>query len=158
RPEPVAQPAGVLGGREHGLGVPNTLGRKVFAELNADAAELVRLPQHVAHVAVLIDEVVWSVEPPHVVRAERRRGGDASALRELADGPDTHRALQVDVEFGLREGDQISHRPMVASAEMPHARYTYGDTTFAADRLDLVATVFEPTSLPFMRRAAPSHP
>jgi hypothetical protein len=47
---------------------------------------------------------------------------------------------------------------MVASAEMPDARYTYGDTSFAADRLDLVARVFEPTSLPFMRRVAPSHP
>ena len=47
---------------------------------------------------------------------------------------------------------------MVASAEMPDARYTYGDTSFAADRLDLVARVFEPTSLPFMRRAAPSRP
>jgi SAM-dependent methyltransferase len=41
---------------------------------------------------------------------------------------------------------------------MPDARYTYGDTSFAADRLDLVARVFEPTSLPFMRRAAPPHP
>ena len=47
---------------------------------------------------------------------------------------------------------------MVASAGMPDARYTYGDSSFAADRLDLVARVFEPTSLPFMRRAAPPNP
>ena len=28
---------------------------------------------------------------------------------------DAHRAFEVDVELGLRQGDQISHRPMVAS-------------------------------------------
>ena len=59
--------------------------------------------------------MVRSVEPPLVVGAQRGRGRHAPALRELADGGDAHRAFQVDVELGLRKGDQISHRPMVAS-------------------------------------------
>lgn len=38
---------------------------------------------------------------------------------------------------------------------MTEARYTYGDSPSAADRLDLVATVFEATSRAFIERAAP---
>jgi trans-aconitate 2-methyltransferase len=41
---------------------------------------------------------------------------------------------------------------------MAEARYTYGDSSFAADRLDLVARVFEPTSRRFIERAAPVTP
>jgi len=32
------------------------------------------------------------------------------------------------------------------------ARYTYGDSELAGDRLELVATLFEPTSTSFLRR------
>ena len=105
----------MLGRGEHHLGVSHALRREVLAELHADPAELVRLLQQVADVAVLIDEVLGSVEPPHVVGAERGRGCDAPAFRELADGGDAHRAFQMDVELGFRQGDQITHRPMVAS-------------------------------------------
>jgi trans-aconitate 2-methyltransferase len=38
------------------------------------------------------------------------------------------------------------------------ARYAYGDSVSAGDRLDLVARVFEPTSRRFLERAAPVTP
>lgn len=38
---------------------------------------------------------------------------------------------------------------------MSGARYAYGDSVSAGDRLDLVARVFEPTSRRFLERAAP---
>ena len=41
---------------------------------------------------------------------------------------------------------------------MSEARYAYGDSTSAGDRLDLVARVFEPTSRRFLERAAPRMP
>lgn len=41
---------------------------------------------------------------------------------------------------------------------MSEARYAYGDSAFAGDRLDLVARVFEPTSRRFLERAAPLRP
>jgi SAM-dependent methyltransferase len=37
-----------------------------------------------------------------------------------------------------------------------NARYTYGDSAFAADRLDLLARVLEPSSRGFLERAAPA--
>ena len=54
---------------------------------------------------------------------------------------------------------------MVASAEMgarpdgtTNARYTYGDSAFAADRLDLLARALEPSSRAFMERAGAARP
>jgi trans-aconitate 2-methyltransferase len=41
---------------------------------------------------------------------------------------------------------------------MSEARYAYGDSASAGDRLDLVARVFEPTSRRFLERAAPRTP
>jgi trans-aconitate 2-methyltransferase len=41
---------------------------------------------------------------------------------------------------------------------MSEARYAYGDSESAGDRLDLVARVFEPTSRRFLERAAPRRP
>ncbi len=41
---------------------------------------------------------------------------------------------------------------------MSEARYAYGDSVSAGDRLDLVARVFEPTSRRFLERAAPRGP
>ena len=41
---------------------------------------------------------------------------------------------------------------------MSEARYAYGDTVSAGDRLDLIARVFEPTTRRFLERAAPSSP
>lgn len=41
---------------------------------------------------------------------------------------------------------------------MSEARYTYGDSVSAGDRLDIVARVFEPTSRRFLERAAPMTP
>jgi trans-aconitate methyltransferase len=41
---------------------------------------------------------------------------------------------------------------------MSEARYAYGDSVSAGDRLDLVARVFEPTSRRFLERAAPRAP
>ncbi len=41
---------------------------------------------------------------------------------------------------------------------MANARYTYGDSEFAADRLDLVARMFEPTTRSFLERAGPPEP
>jgi SAM-dependent methyltransferase len=41
---------------------------------------------------------------------------------------------------------------------MSGSRYTYGDSEFAADRLDLVARMFEPTSRRFLERAATAEP
>jgi trans-aconitate 2-methyltransferase len=41
---------------------------------------------------------------------------------------------------------------------VPEARYAYGDSPSAGDRLDLVARVFEPTSRRFLERAAPRGP
>ena len=41
---------------------------------------------------------------------------------------------------------------------MSEARYAYGDSAYAGDRLDLVARVFEPTSRRFLERAAPRKP
>jgi trans-aconitate 2-methyltransferase len=38
------------------------------------------------------------------------------------------------------------------------ARYTYGDTGLATERLRLVAEAFEPTTRSFLRRATPAHP
>lgn len=38
------------------------------------------------------------------------------------------------------------------------ARYTYGDTDVAAERLGLVAEIFEPTTVAFLRRAELEHP
>jgi len=38
------------------------------------------------------------------------------------------------------------------------ARYTYGDSALAGDRLELVAQLFEPTSLPFLRAAVERRP
>ena len=38
------------------------------------------------------------------------------------------------------------------------ARYTYGDTRLAADRLELVGEAFAPTTRSFLRRAAPMRP
>ena len=37
-----------------------------------------------------------------------------------------------------------------------NARYTYGDSAFAADRLDLLARVLEPSSRAFLERAGPA--
>jgi trans-aconitate 2-methyltransferase len=39
-----------------------------------------------------------------------------------------------------------------------NARYTYGDSAFAADRLDLLARVLEPSSRAFLERAGPARP
>lgn len=41
---------------------------------------------------------------------------------------------------------------------MSEARYAYGDSASAGDRLDLVARVFEPTTRRFLERAAPRTP
>ncbi len=41
---------------------------------------------------------------------------------------------------------------------MTSARYTYGDSAFAADRLDLLARVFEPSSRAFLQRAGTKEP
>jgi trans-aconitate 2-methyltransferase len=41
---------------------------------------------------------------------------------------------------------------------MSEARYAYGDSASAGDRLDVVARVFEPTSRRFLERAAPRTP
>ena len=41
---------------------------------------------------------------------------------------------------------------------MSEARYAYGDSASAGDRLDMVARVFEPTSRRFLERAAPRIP
>jgi SAM-dependent methyltransferase len=41
---------------------------------------------------------------------------------------------------------------------MSEARYAYGDSVSAGDRLDLVARVFEPTSRRFLEHAAPHGP
>ena len=41
---------------------------------------------------------------------------------------------------------------------MSSARYTYGDSEFAADRLDLVARMFEPTTRRFLERLGGSGP
>ena len=41
---------------------------------------------------------------------------------------------------------------------MTSARYTYGDSEFAADRLDLVARMFEPTTRRFLKRAGIAEP
>ncbi|MEO8424638.1 MAG: class I SAM-dependent methyltransferase [Actinomycetota bacterium] len=41
---------------------------------------------------------------------------------------------------------------------MSEARYAYGDSSSAGDRLDLVARLFEPTSRRFLERAAPRAP
>ena len=41
---------------------------------------------------------------------------------------------------------------------MTTARYTYGDSEFAADRLDLVARMFEPTTRRFLGRTGPHMP
>lgn len=41
---------------------------------------------------------------------------------------------------------------------MSEARYAYGDSPSAGDRLDLVARVFEPTSRRFLERVAPRTP
>src|SRR4051794_17612598 len=42
--------------------------------------------------------------------------------------------------------------------EVLMARYAYGDSDLAAERLALVATVFEPTSREFVQAAAPRSP
>ena len=52
---------------------------------------------------------------PHTSSHRVRMGPTRPSLRELADGADSHRALEVDVELRLRKGDQVAHRPMVAS-------------------------------------------
>ena len=41
---------------------------------------------------------------------------------------------------------------------MSEARYAYGDSDSAGDRLDLIARVFEPTTRRFLERAAPRSP
>jgi trans-aconitate methyltransferase len=52
------------------------------------------------------------------------------------------------------------HRPTRGCyvRSMSMTRYTYGDSEPAADRLDLMARVFEPTSRRFLERSGPSEP
>ena len=44
----------------------------------------------------------------------------------------------------------------MTSAEGPGARYTYGDSELAAERLGLIAETFEPTTRSFLERARPT--
>jgi hypothetical protein len=115
RAEPVVEPRGVVRRAEHRLRVPDAGGREVLAELLGDPAEVVRGRQERARLPVVPDEVHEPVEPPGVV-AEAVRDGHAVPIGELPDRGDPDRTLEVDVQLGLREGTEVAHGPMVASA------------------------------------------
>jgi hypothetical protein len=108
RPEPVVvQAGGVVAGGEDHLGVPDPL-RLVLAELVREPPEVIRGPEQCTHRRALRDEVLEPCEAPAIVD-ETGRDRRARSLRELADGRDPHRALEVDVQLCLRQHRELAH-------------------------------------------------
>jgi hypothetical protein len=115
RTEPVADPRGVLSGREDDLRVPHALCRKVLTELVGDATEVLELSEQAAQHGVLLDEMEAVPERRPAVGSERLGHRTAVPVRQLTDGLGTQRALEVDVQLRLREPGKVSHAAMVAS-------------------------------------------
>ena len=102
----VAEPLAVRGGGEGDLGVAGALRRLVLAELVGDPPEVGGPPQARAHQLVLGEEGGETAEGTTVA-------GHLDPVR-VADGAERvppHGALQVDVQVGFRQAQEVAHPP-----------------------------------------------
>jgi hypothetical protein len=135
---------GVLGQGDVRLGVANPLARFVLAELEGDAFKILESAEAVLDSQPLHQKVREVDEGvPTVTKARGKRA--TVPVGELHERRGADRAFEMDVEFGLRQPNQIPHGRAFLQRWDPAAALSVGRELFEPD---VLGDLFPPPGSP----------